>query len=866
MRPTTFPFRLTPLALCLCAGVAGLAHGAPLAPFAVDPSLLGLTPPSNPSGAPTASSPSSAAEVRPVTTPEVTPLPAASAPAPATRPAPAPRSGAGSGAAPDNAAPAPAPTDTMPGLRLAPTPRLGAMPEPKGPLPTFLLADRLSGQTDVVTVAEGNAELRRYNKTVTADRMTYRHVADEVDAEGNVVLAGPTGTVSGPLMHLQVDSQVGFFTTPDYVFRQQRVIKDNNPYAIPIPGVPRNDEIRRNTVMQGSAERILFEGEDQYRLENATFSTCQGPNPDWYGRIRDLGLDYEREEGEGRGAVLYFKDVPFLYAPLMSFGLNNQRKSGFLAPTFGATSNSGFDFAQPYYINLAPNYDAMITPRLVSKRGMMVNGDFRYLTSSYSGELQAEYMPDDSLKGTSRHSYNLMHFQNFGNGLTGRVDLQGASDDTYFTDLASRFAITSQTQLLRRGLLTYSGGWWTATAAVQSYQTLQPDPTAPVAKPYSLEPQITLTARRPDFYSTDFAFTGTYSDFRHPTLDEGKRFYAYPTLALPLQTSGLFLTPKVGLNMASYSLNRQQTTGDSSVSRAIPVFSLDGGAVFERDTSFRGTGFTQTLEPRLFYVRIPYKDQSNTPLFDTSAPDINFAQIFTENRFTGGDRVGDANQLTAAVSSRLIRPDSGAEVIKAMVGQRFYFSDQKVTLNPGDSPSTARRADWLFAVNGQVAPNTTADLGWQYNPRDSRTERFSTQLRYRPESGKLLQVAYRISRDTVAPFDTSIRQVDVAGQWPLGGRWYGVGRYNYSTLDKRLLEGVGGVEYNGGCWVARGVVQQLAVTSATPVRAFFFQLELSDFASIGSNPLTILRRNVPGYSRVLPSDGSVPVPASQDAL
>ncbi|WP_149426071.1 LPS-assembly protein LptD [Oryzomicrobium terrae] len=759
------------------------------------------------------------------------------------------------------------PDDPLPGLHLAASSRMGALPEPTGEsLPTFLLADRLSGVTDVTTVAEGNAELRRLNKTVTADRMTYRHVEDEVEAEGNVVLRDPTGTVKGPLMRLQVDAQTGFFDTPEFNFQQQRVFRDNNPYFIPVPGATKTEEIRRNTVMQGKADRILFEGEQQYRLENATFSTCLGPNPDWYGRVSDLGLDYEREEGEGRNGVLYFKNVPFLYAPLMSFGLNQQRKSGFLAPTFGATSNSGADFSLPYYVNLAPNYDLLVTPRVLTKRGALVNGDFRYLSSSYSGQLQAEYLPNDSLKGSSRHAYNLMHFQDFGRGFTGRLDLQGVSDDTYYTDLASRYAITSQNQLLRRGMLTYSGGWWSATGMVQKYQTLQPDPLAPVAKPYALEPQITVTARRPDFYTTDLAFTGSYSDFRHPTLDEGKRVYAYPTLALPLQSGGLFITPKVGLNMASYSLNRQQTSGENSVSRAIPVFSVDTGAVFERDLQLGGQGFTQTLEPRLFYVNIPYKDQSNVPLFDTSASDINFAQIFTENRYTGADRVGDANQLTVALASRLIRPETGAEVIKALVGQRLYFSDQKVTLNAGDPPSTVRRADWLFALNGQVAPYTTFDAGWQYNPRDARTERLSTVLRYRPEIGKVLQAGYRISRDSAPPFNASIRQIDLAGQWPLGGRWYAVGRYNYSLLDQRLLEGVGGLEYNGGCWVVRGVMQQLAVTSATPVRAFFMQLELSDFASIGSNPLSILRRNIPGYSRTLPSDGSVPVSPYEEAL
>jgi len=556
-----------------------------------------------------------------------------------------------------------------------------------------------------------------------------------------------------------------------------------------------------------------------------------------------LQLDYTRQVGEVHGARFVFRGAPLLYLPWASFALNNQRKSGVLTPTIGSTNKSGVEVTTPVYWNIAPDMDATLSPRLMSRRGIQWNGEFRYLEPSYAGTAQVEYLPNDRVTGTRRSGYSVVHNQTFGNGFSGSLNLNGVSDDTYFTDLSTRIANTSTGNLLRQGVLSYGGGWWNASAMAQRYQTLQDPSLPPVTVPYRRLPQLALTANRPDLpYDMTFGFYGEYVDFSHPTLDTGRRATLYPQLSLPLQTPAFYVTPKLGLSVTRYTLDRVVSSGPDTITRSVPIVSVDGGITFERRSDWFGRGLTQTLEPRLYYLYVPNRDQSQIPVFDSGLADFNFAQIFSENRYTGGDRIGDANQLTAALTSRLIDPDTGGEVLRGALGQRFYFTTQNVTL-PGESPRTNRKTDLLAALTGQLWAKTYFDTGWQYDQHDHRTERLNLGGRYQPESGKVVNASYRYSRDLLG-------QVDVAGQWPLFGNWHGVGRYNYSTKDHRLIESVAGLEYDGGCWVSRFVVQRIATASAAASTAIFVQLELNDFSRIGSNPLDMLKRSVPGYGRI----------------
>jgi LPS-assembly protein len=279
--------------------------------------------------------------------------------------------------------------------------------------------------------------------------------------------------------------------------------------------------------------------------------------------------------------------------------------------------------------------------------------------------------------------------------------------------------------------------------------------------------------------------------------------------------------------------------------------------VFERDVEWFGKGHIQTLEPRLYYVNIPYRDQSNIPLFDTALADFNFAQIFSENRYSGYDRINDANQLTLALTTRLLSSESGAEQFKAMIGQRYYFKPQRVAIT-GETTRQDDFSNLVAAVNGLVAPKTYMDVAWEYNYSERTSDRFSAGVRFQPDLGKVLSASYRHTRDPLKMTST-VDQIDIAGQWPLSAQWYGIGRYNYSLRDSRVLETIAGVEYNAGCWAVRVVGQRLAAISGSPNDTLFFQLELNDFGSIGTNPIGLLRRSIPGYGKIneLPTDGNL---------
>lgn len=733
--------------------------------------------------------------------------------------------------------------------------------------PTHVSARKIDGINDLEMVAEGDAVLERAGDSLSADRIVYRQLDDEVEAIGNVRLRSPDTEVSGPRLRLRMHESTGEFETPVYSIRHK-------PAPVPEPaltllGLPAINESgtvlattgrkleRPEVTGSGVAKRLEFRGKDLYRLDDATYSTCAPGKRDWEIFVDTLDLDYTSETGKGRGAVVNFMDAPIFYLPWMSFSLNNQRKSGFLPPTIGSTSKSGLEMTAPWYWNIAPHMDATITPRLMTRRGVQLNTEFRYLLDTQfnrtqpglpdKGQIRFEYLPADNVAGRDRYGYALQHNQYLGSGFAASLNLNGVSDNDYFSDLSTRVAQVSQGNLLRQGILTYGGPWYAAVLNVQSYQTL-----GDLNSPYRRLPQLTGSAFRYDLpLGLAFNLNAEFVSFDHPTYLLGKRSTLYPQLSLPLATAAFSLTPKIGIHSTQYALDQLQrpgqddptkanwTTAPTSQSRALPIFSVDGGFVMERNLDWFGKALVQTLEPRAYYVNIPHRDQSRIPIFDTGIAGFNYAQMFSENRYAGGDRIGDANELTLAVTSRLLDPASGADLLRATLGTRYYFRDQSVTY-PGEIARTERAADILATLAGQVLPHTYADIGWLYNPRDARTERLTFGGRYRPEAGKVVNAGYRYARDLLG-------QIDVSAQWPLFGGWHGVGRYNYSTKERRVIEIIGGVEYDAGCWVGRFVVQRLATIADQPTTALFFQLELNDFSRIGSNPMQLLRRSIPGY-------------------
>lgn len=706
-------------------------------------------------------------------------------------------------------------------------------------LPSFIAADRIEGRNNVEMIAEGNVEVRTRNSILQADKLTQWSASGEMEAVGNVRLSRDSDRISGPKMRMKSADSTGFFEQPEYSIRRDRT--DASPLLW--TGDVASSPTTKLTTGSGRAALMEFEGDGKYRLTDATYSTCtpeSGKNPDWFARTTDLRLDYEDQTGTARNATMIFKGVPILYSPWLTFPLNNQRKTGLLTPTIGSTTRGGQEVTQPVYWNIAPNMDATLSPRVMSKRGTLWNGEFRYLEHSFSGVLEGQYLPTDRIQNKTRSSYSISHIQNLGAGFTGTLDLKDVSDATFFSDLSNSSTVVAQTNLLRQGTIAYSGGWWSANLLAQSYKTLQ-DPSLPfVVEPYRRLPQLTVKATRGDLpLGLEFSFTGESVNFRHASQVEGRRLTYYPQLALPLQSNAFFLTPKVGVNSTRYAVNRQAAGTPSQFSRHVPILSVDSGVTFERSTDLFDSPLTQTLEPRLYYVKIPARDQEQIPVFDTGLASFDFAQIFSENRYTGGDRIGDADQVTAIITSRLLDPTDGSEVVRGAFGQRVYFGGQNVTL-PGEIVRKDKQTDFLANFSGRVLPKTYLDSAAQYSPRFKRTERLNFGVRYQPESAKVVNVGYRYTRDVLG-------QLDLSGQWPLFGGWHTVGRINFSTKDGRMIESIAGLEYSGSCWVSRVVLQRIATQADKVNTAIFLQLELGDFARIGSSPIDLLKRNVPGY-------------------
>jgi len=797
--------RLIPLLLCYLSSTA-VAAGLP--PLVVSPDLVRSGPARGAVRAP-------AGPAQPATpgAPEGAPAPDSGR---VTSPGAAPAAG-GVRAPDERAAPGPA----------AP---LATEPPPAGA--TEIRALRITGTRAVELVAEGEAQLQRDDILLTADRLTYRELTDEAEAQGNVRLMQGTDLVTGPQASLRVHERVGEFEAPHYYITRR---------PEPVPG-----EAPREVSGSGQADVMYFEGENQYRLKNATWSTCEPDDPDWYIKARDLALDYDRNVGVARGASVVFQDVPIFWWPWADFPLVGQRQSGFLAPTYGVSNKTGVDVSIPYYWNIAPNYDATFAPRIMGRRGVQLAGEFRYLAPAFQGESRVEWLPRDNVTGEERALGSLQHVHRITPALSASLDLNGVSDNAYFEDLSTRLAVASRVNLLRQGLLSYAGSeWWSASALLQSYQTLSG------VEPYRRLPQLLLNASRPDLPAgAMFDLRGEYVQFDHPDPNqpEGRRFSVYPQLSLPFERAGYYVTPKIGVHHTQYTLTRGLPGGRESISRSVPIFTVDSGLTFERDTALFGNAYLQTLEPRIYYVHVPFRDQEDIPIFDSARYDFGFAQIFSENLYAGADRIADANQVTAAVTSRLIDPQSGAERLRGTIGQRYYFEDQRVTLNelgraPVETVRTGRRADVLAAFSGRITPTTSLDSAWQYNPRDKWTERLNFSVRYQPDFAKALNLGYRYSRDV-------LRDLDLSGQWPLGGRWYGVGRVTRSIEENRITEAIAGLEYDGGCWVFRTALHRFATNPDDVTQALFIQLELNGLASVGSSPVNLLKRSVVGYGKI----------------
>ena len=770
------------------------------------------------------------------------------------------------------------PSSELIGSELSLSTELSAVPETIQPeaLPGAIEieGDKLDLYLDRKMRATGNAVISKGEQKIYGDNIEYDVQNDELKVDGNARIDLGDSELRGPSLKMRLSESIGEMRdasvtlnkqfsnsnenntvrndpsvyTQSKLLNAQTTLTDNprlyqDNYREPATPIGQASIDPKFNSSRGDAKAIFFEGQDKKRLIGARYTTCEAGVDDWYIKASEIELDDYTQSGTAKNARVEFKGVPLLYTPWLSFSFNNERKSGLLAPTVGTTSRSGFETLIPYYINIAPDMDATVGIRYLSKRGAQLQGEFRYLDENYSGINSLEYLNDDSLNGGQRYYANISHNHNLGAGWSAGYNIEKVSDDQYFSEMSTRIVSTSRVNLPQEGRVDYVGDVWRFNGLLQKYQTL--DDTN---FPYERLPQLTLTADK----EWDYFDTGLYSQWAYfdrnnqaPIAATGSRLTVYPSIKVPFTQSYGYITPKFGVHATHYNLNDNNfrigasTISNNSDNRTLPIFSVDSGLFFERDVNIVKNAYTQTFEPRLFYVYIPDKNQDRLPVFDSALADLNLTTLFSENQFTGNDRINNANQLSLAVTTRMIDQKTGAERIAATIGQRYYFDNQNVTL-PGSIASKDNSSDIIAALTARLSNKWNLDAFWQYNTDNAGIVRSNVLARYNPEPGKLLNVGYRYTQQF-------LEQVNVSGQWPLSQGWYGVGRFNYSIKEKTLIESLAGLEYDAGCWQARTVIQRVETATANANYGLFFQLELGGLASIGSNPLNLLRRDIPGY-------------------
>ena len=724
--------------------------------------------------------------------------------------------------------------------------------------PVFVTGERIDTRPDFEMVIEGDALLRKQGLTVRAQRIEYDQSQDKLKAQGQVRITREGNVFQGSSLSLQADSFQGTFSQAEYT-----LLKGGG---------------------HGAATEIEFIDPQRATIKNATYTTCSrlpGPSwlPEWVLKAASLQVNEEDNSIQAKDLQLRFKDVPILSASSLSFPLSNSRQSGLLAPLIGIDTVSGIEISSPYYWNIAPNRDATLTTTVMSKRGVAVDTEFRYLEPDAQGQTRLNVMPQDRLREQSRWGVSTQNMGGYdtGNPLLGRlgfnVNINRVSDDQYWRDFPRAGLSLTQRLLPATGSLFWAQGDLSMMMQVLQFQTLQ-DVSSPITPPYDRSPQIMARYNKWDVGGFDFAMTADTTRFEADfskipggtaaLLRNGQRSFAAAQVSRPWLKPWGFLIPKVQLHGTRYQLDAPLANGQLEATRLLPTFSLDTGLVYERDANFFGRGLRQTLEPRAFFVRTPYKDQSLLPSYDSGATDFNLTTVYAENPYVGQDRIADNNLVTLGVNSRLFDANTGAELARFGVAQRYRFSDQQVRL-PGELPVSSGFSDILLGAGVRWDNRWSFDSTLQFDAQTHRTTRTTLTTRFNPSPYRVFNTAYRLTRD-------QSEQIDVGWQWPLrdfsfaanetpsangpllvpgqglgGDRWYSVGRMNFSLKDGKMVDTLLGFEYDAGCWLGRVVLERLQSTASAARSRILFQLEFVGFARVGSSPLKTLRDNIPRY-------------------
>jgi len=723
-------------------------------------------------------------------------------------------------------------------------PAQSPMPSPAQRLeaPIRIAADEVQVTREHLSTYRGGVEMQRADQQMRADEASYDAGTERFQAQGDVRYREEGFEVAGSAASMDFSTDQGEIADAEYRIETRHA--------------------------RGTASRVFLEGPDTSRLSRVTYTTCNPGNEDWMLRARRVTLNKAEGQGQAQHVTVAFKGVPFLYAPYLSFPIDDRRKSGFLWPSIGSSDATGLDLSIPYYWNIAPHRDATITPRIMTDRGVQLIGEFRYLNPGNQGALQLEFLPNDDVTGDNRGAAFFRH-----NGLlaprwTTDINLNYVSDDDYFEDFGSNveflnfgsgLELTSLTHLERRADVMYHGNGWSFLGRVQGYQTID-ETIGPFGRPYYRLPQFVLNANFPNrHYGLTYRFRGELVKFQRDDTVTGTRLDLTPGVSLPLGGAAYFVTPSLSLRHTQYQLQDAAPDISDSPSRTLPIFSLDSGLFLERDVRWGSTALVQTLEPRLFYLYVPFRNQdrlivdeetNREVVFDSSQLTFSFARLFSENRFTGADRVGDANQITLALTSRFLRAEDGHELMHASIGQIYYIDDPRVAL-PGARPTPDDGAsDILGEIGLRPHPHWSASATVQWDPDESEMERSVFRFLYRPEQGRVVSFSYRQLRDEFLVGEP-LEQTDLGFLWPITRQWHFIGRWLYSLEDKKSLETLAGIEYESCCWALRLVARNYAVDDTADRietnNAIYVQLILKGLGDIGENIDDLLENGILGY-------------------
>ncbi len=675
---------------------------------------------------------------------------------------------------------------------------------------TDLHAERISGESREKLRLEGNVEIERADQRIEADVVEYDRSHDAVDAQGNVRYHDERLFVRGKRVRSQLEA--GTSQLDDVTYRMI------------------------DTGANGQASRAEVIDDNRRRFFNVDYSTCPPQARDWEIRASRIDTDDARNLGVGRDLSVRFKGVPLLYLPYATFPLREERKSGLLYPQIGSGSNGGFDLTLPYYLNLAPNYDATLYPRIITDRGFQFAGELRYLFPQHQGLITGTYLPHDDLVGIDRHSYHVEHFGVFGPNYQLQVNLNRVSDDRFFEDLGDSLHTSATALLPSYAYFRGRGEWWNFAIGGDDYQVTDPRLTQ-ASEPYRRLPRATFDAERAFLPWFVAGVRSEAAIFSKEDAIEGTRTDVAPFVRFPVERSGWFVRPELALRQTNYEINDQLA---DTPTRTTPIASLDAGLLFERNVSWFDRNLRQTLEPRLYYLYVPYRNQDALPLFDTQELTFSFGQLFRTNRFAGADRQADANQLTAALTTSLFDADNGDEIARASVGQIRYFDEQRVQL-PGVPPRDFSQSAYVGELDLRLDDRWRVAVTQQWNPETDRTDLSSVRLQRRFGERSVANLSYRYRRDLVEQLDGSLAV-------PLSDRWHLVARWLYSLPEQRTLEAFGGIEYQSCCFAVRVLGRHYVRTfEGDSNNAIFFELELKGLGSIGRNAEDFLSRAILGY-------------------